>query len=569
MIDVSAPVTLAEALVLVSWWKAILILPPIVGWAWLVSTVFDKQADRFSLGRDGWNAVHLALGLVALIAALAIPIPAWWSLLIGYALMLAILGADIAAFVVMTNGDERVPEGAKLKLDLSALKGDAEAKKAAKQQAKVSIKIVGPGKQVVPPPQKETPEYEVRALAEERIIEALDNRGSRLDIVASQREGASGVSYIVDGVRQGATQLAPQQAVAMIDFWKACAGLDVKDRRRKQTATFKIERSDVPTELKLTTSGAQGGVQLTLVVDPSEAVKMKAGSIGLLPQQIELLEQLLEARGVMLLTAPKQQGRTTTMYAMLGMHDAYTQNIVTLEHEIESEIEGVRQSAFDPTAEAEFSTTLRSMIRRDPDVVGVGDVPDAETAKEAAAVEADRTRIYLSMTAEGSLPALATWTKAVGDADAAGKPLTGIVTQRLVRRLCENCRIEYQPPPEMLKKLQLPADRVKRLFKKGGQVLIKNKPETCPVCQGTGYFGQTGIFEVLPFGPEERAALRDQNWNGLKAEWRKKGAIMLNQAALRLAAEGVTSVEEITRVTAPPQQKKPKPKPPQGDGNAA
>jgi len=333
---------------------------------------------------------------------------------------------------------------------------------------------------------------------------------------------------------------------------------------------FKIIRSEVDTKPKAVTSGAQGGVQLSLIVEPEEAVRIEIDKLGLLPQQLETLREMAGTGGIVLLTAPAQQGRTTTFYSVLGLHDAYTRNIQTLEYEIETDIEGVRQAEFDTASDAEFSTTLRSILRRDPDVVGVAELPDAETAKEAARVETDRTRIYVSMRSEGSVPALSAWMKAVGDPGPAIEPLAGVTAQRLVRTLCENCRIGYQPPADLLKKLQLPADKVKQLYKKGGQVLIKNKPETCPICQGTGYYGQTGVFEVLPIGPEERAALRDQNWNQLRAEWRKKNGIMLGQAAMRLAIDGVTSVEEISRVTAPPQQKKKKPQQAStGDAKAA
>ena len=548
--------TLAEAAVLVSWWKALLIVPPMVGWAWLVSTVLDKHAARFSLGRDKWNTAHLLLGLLALVAALAIPVEAWWSFAVGYVAMLAILAADVGVFVAVVNRDERVPEAARLRLNLKDVLERRRAKRSKAKQAAVKLQIIGPDKQAVPTPEKDTPEYEVRATAEEALTDALDARAARIDIVASQREGASGVSAVIDGVRQKAVQLGTQQAISMIDFWKACSGLDVKDRRRKQSAMFKIVRSEIDTKLKAVTSGAQGGVQLSLIVDPEDAVRISIDKLGLLPQQLETLRGMEHTGGIVLLTAPAQQGRTTTFYSVLGLHDAYTSSIQTLEYEIETRLEGVRHDEFDPTADAEFSTTVRSILRRDPDVVGVAELPDAETAKEAARVEAERTRVYISMRTEGSVPALSAWMKAVGDAQEATDPLSGVVSQRLIRTLCENCRIAYQPPAELLKKLQLPADKVKQLYKKGGQVMIKDKPETCPVCQGTGYYGQRGVFEVLPIGPEEREALREQNWNQLRAEWRKKNGIMLGQAAMRLAIEGVTSIEEISRVTAPPQEKK-------------
>src|SRR5690606_38703295 len=124
--------------------------------------------------------------------------------------------------------------------------------------------------------------------------------------------------------------------------------------------------------------------------------------------------------------------------------------------------------------------------RRDPAVVGVADLPDANTAKEVAKGDQDRTRIYVSLKGDSAMGAIQTWVKAVGDPKQAAAALHGVVAQRLLRRLCPNCRVAYPPPGEMLKKLGVPEGKVQQLFKKGGQVLIKNKPEVCPMCKGVG-----------------------------------------------------------------------------------
>ncbi len=117
-----------------------------------------------------------------------------------------------------------------------------------------------------------------------------------------------------------------------------------------------------------------------------------------------------------------------------------------------------------------------------------------------------------------------------------------------MRRLCTNCRVGYPPSPDMLKKLGVGEGKVQQLFKKGGQVLIKNKPEVCPVCAGdSGYYGMEGVFEVYRFGSEERELLEQNNLAGLKAALRKRNLPTLQQAALKKALSGVTSVEEVTR----------------------
>jgi type II secretory ATPase GspE/PulE/Tfp pilus assembly ATPase PilB-like protein len=241
------------------------------------------------------------------------------------------------------------------------------------------------------------------------------------------------------------------------------------------------------------------------------------------------------------------------MYTIVKMHDAYTKNVQTIETEIQDSLEGVRQTKWDAQAEgAELSTTVRSVIRRDPSVLAVAEVPDTATAKEIVRAEIDRTRTYACLKADGAMAAIQAWVKLVGETEAAVKPLKGVVAQKTLRKLCTNCRVAYQPSADMAKKLGLPADKVKQLFKKGGQVLIKNKPEVCPVCSGVGYIGQEGAFEVYSIGEAERGMIRSGDFAALRSEWRKKGLPSIQQAALRKALDGITSVEEVMRVTAEP-----------------
>src|SRR6185295_9799805 len=267
-----------------------------------------------------------------------------------------------------------------------------------------------------------------------------------------------------------------------------------------------VEKVEPRHKVRVTSIGAQAGMRLLMLMDPEAAVKRKPANLGLLePQMAELKKLVEDAHGVVILTAPLDNGRTTSLYTIVRMHDAYTKNVQTIEIDVQDALEGIRQNKFDPQADgAEFSTLVRSILRRDPDVVGVAELPDANTAKEIARADQERTRTYVSLKAENSVDALRTWMKVVGDSEIGSKCLRGAIGQKLLRKLCVNCRVAYQPSPDMVKKLGLPPDKIKQLFKKGGQVLIKNKPEVCPVCAGVGYVGQEGVFEVFPLGEAER-----------------------------------------------------------------
>lgn len=541
---------------LVGWWLALLILPPIMGWAWLVSNVFDKHAMRFFLGREKWNLVHMVMGCAAVAALVLMPVPGIAGFAAGYGAMLLILAADILVFVFVTNrDDERVPEGSKLRLDFSKFAEARQHKAAAKHAATVALQISGPGGRTVLAPDKESPEYEIR-IAAEQIFIAGSRMGAFQTDIAPAQDGYQ-VSYLVDGVRQAGERIPAPTAVKVIDFWKSAAGLDVEDRRRRLTGKVNVKTEAESIDTRVTAMGSKGGMRLTLTANPSAAVRIKAENLGLLDMQYEAVRTLAsEEEGVVLLGAPTHGGRSTTLYAMLKLHDAYTSNVQTVEMEPQDSLEGIRQIQFEPYKEgSEYSVTVRSVLRRDPDVVGIAELPDEATAREVAMADVERTRIYVSLSIDSALSATQLFAKAVGDPAKAAACLRGVIAQRLARKLCENCRVPYAPPPEMLKKLGLPADKVKQLFKKGGQVLIRNKPEICPVCQGLGYKGQTGLFEVFRIGPAERAMVKDQNWSGLRAEFRKQGLPDIQQAALRKAVEGVTSIEEISRVSTPAKRK--------------
>ncbi len=546
-----------QGLFLISPWKPILMLLPFLGWAWVVSTIYDKDAARWYFKRKAWNLGHVAAGCAALVAmALS---PSFW---IGWPVLMLILAGDLVVYAMLRNKDDRVPEHHRWSFDLSKMRERSEQRKAAKVAKNVELGIRGPAG-ILRPPAKEAPEYQLRLTAESVLIDALDGRAARFEIRPVDQQHY-GVVYTVDGVPQAGAQLPQRDGVELINFYKSAAGLDVQDVRRKQQGDFGVERAGGQIPVRVTTSGASGGLMLRGQFDPEGAVKLQLEELGLLPDQIEEMTRIIdEGQGIVLLGAPPFGGRTTTMYAILRSHDAYTTNVQTIELEPVGMIEGVRHNKFDPLEDgAEYSTTVRSILRRDPDVIAVAELPDAATAVEVTRADQERTRVYVGLKAENSLMAIQAFMKAVNDASAVGNALHGVVAQKLLRRLCTNCRVEYQPTPEMLKKLGVKPGTVNKLFRKGGQVLVKNKPDTCPMCQGSGYFGQEAVFEVFQIGREERAMIAKQDLVGLRSALQKKRLPSIQEAAIRKAIGGVTSVEEVARITAtaqrkPPQQAKP------------
>lgn len=574
--DALGGLTLAqkEPAYLMSIYAPLVMLVIILPWAWVISKVYDKHCAQFFLPRRAWNIAHMAAGFIAVAAMLFIgslmpgSLGGFW---IGFGVALLVLAADLYAFVHIANKDDRVPERHHITWATFFKRDDKKKAKAVKGPAEIKFAIRGQddkGKftKTVAAPLVETPEMEVRVAAEKLYSEALRSRAAQIDFApAGSADGAYVVKHMIDGVFQSAEggPMPAPSAARIMDFFKACAGLDVADRRRKLQGLCQIEEiggTSVKHTIRVTCWGAQGGMRVSLLIDPDIAVNKKVEELGMLPMQLEELKAIVDdGKGVVIVAAPRDSGRTTLLYSILKKHDAYINNVQTVEMDPQANLEGVRANKFDAQAEGgnlpagssgpEFSTLVRSIMRRDPQVVGVSDLPDAATAKEVSRADHERTRVYISFNAPDALTAVAAWVKQVGEQRAAGECLHGVVAGKLLRKLCTNCRVAYPPAPDMLKKLGLP-DKVQQLFKKGGQVLVKNKPEACPVCQGSGYFGQEGVYEVCLFGKEERDLIVAGNLNGLKAAMRKRNVPTMQHVAIRKAVDGITSVEEVLRITA-------------------
>ena len=550
----------AEGVMLTSPYKPVLLVLTFTVWAWVVASVYDKDAARWYFKREAWNTAHMLAGILAF-ALIFMPLTFW----IVWPVVMVVLATDLGVYAFLRNRDERVPEQFKWSFDMEKMREARAAKattkkKSGKAVAGVTLGIRGRNG-LLPVPDKESPEYGVRTALDELLVHTLTSRGSQLDIgPVREKKDTYAATVVVDSVREAVKAYPARDGVALIDMLKKAAGMDVNDRRRRLRGEIDLMPPGMPgVPARLVTLGASEGMRLTMVVKPSEQVQRRLKDLGLLEPQMRAAKEIVEeGRGCVLLTAPTDQGRTSTLYALLREHDAYTSNVQTIElEEAEATLEGIRQNVFNPMEDgAEFSTTVRSILRRDPNVVGISDLPDEATAAEIARADHERTRVYLSLKADSALTAIQLFARAVGDQKKAAESLYGVTNQRLLRKLCENCRVPYQPTGEMLKKLGLPAE-TKQLYRKGGQVLVKDKPEVCPVCSGTGFVGVVSAFEVHRLGVEERRMIATNDMTGLKALQRQRREPSLQSAAMQKVLMGQTSVEEVVRVTTPAKRGNP------------
>ncbi len=543
---IPAILLVAAAAQLVSWIKAMLLFITFVPWLWLVSSKLDKDAHYFKLlRRQQYNAIYMATAVVALAVMLFVPI--FW---IGWPLGIVVLATPVWVYVQLRN--RAVSEKDRFTLTPQTLATRFATRRKVKA-ANAAVKFLDPtGKERVCPP-KDDPAFAKHMAAEDLIVPALEARATQADLSVSPR--GTTLTQTIDGIRYKRDAMPVESAVALVDYLKGIARLNVEDRRRRQKADLTLVGPTGHVQVSLVTAGSSAGQQLQLIFNRTKRVHKPFDGLGLLPAQLEALRALTqphERHGIVLFGAPPEQGLSTTGYSLVSRHDAYTCNIKTLEREILVTIDGVDQVQWDPNnPNVDYATNLQSILRRDPDVVLIAELTEPETARIAAEPGMEGPLIYIPLRAASVGEQIRHWVKLVGDLKKATAALRAVINERLLRNVCPNCRQAYQPRPDLLAKMNLPPQKVQQLYKASGKVQVKNKIETCPVCGGTGYFGQTGAFEVFVVTDEERRLLQAGDLKGSLAQARRNKMIYLQEAALSKVVAGETTVEEVIRATAP------------------
>jgi type II secretory ATPase GspE/PulE/Tfp pilus assembly ATPase PilB-like protein len=531
----------ATPVFLLSPWKPLFIFAAFLGWGWLTSTHLEKDARLTHLNPGKWNGFYAGAAVLGL-GVMLFGINFYIAFPIGVLVMLS----PILVYWKVRNA--AVPEAQQFHLGMDSIKESMEGRKKAKANRQVSIQFENKGVSLTVP-EKDDPKLEIYLTADEIISTSVEHRASRIELQLTSN-GCLG-AYFVDGIPTKLNPLSADEGAKVIAFFKEAAGTDPSDVRRKQTGAFNVSGGLGNAHVDLTTSGSSKAHIIQLDFNKADSVNRAWDSIGMLPVQRELLDKLTQEEkrhGIVLIGGERQSGITTTGYAILRQHDSYLSNIVTLEKEVIGGLEGITHNATDEI-EGEYPSQLQTIIRRDPEVILAADMTDAEAAKVAVKAGADGPLIFISMPATSLQELVSKWAGMVADPRKSFEGLQAVVFQKLVRRLCENCRVAYKPSPDLAKQ-GLPIDTVEQLYRKGGQVELKNKVVPCPICKGTGYMGQVGIFATMFLDNETRKHLFAGDLKAAMAHARRnKSMIRLQEAAWQKVAAGETSLEEFGRVS--------------------
>ena len=367
------------------------------------------------------------------------------------------------------------------------------------------------------------------------------------------------VSYFVDGAVLKQPGISREQMTYFIHFVKSLADLDTKEKRKPQKGQFKIRQNKNDEPWEVATAGSTAGEQVRLKHVTQEGMA-RLSDIGLMPEQRERLDKFREIKqGVFIVSGPAKSGVTTTLYALLRNHDAFLNSVSTLERQPSGQLPNITQNVFalSDTGTTTFAKKLQAIIRMGPDIIGVAECEDAETAQVACAAARDGKLVYISIKADSVIQALGKWLKFVGDKGIVAATLLGLSNQRLLRILCDECKQAYAPDKELFRKFNITAEKTKVLYRAGKVQYDKHgKPSTCDHCQGTGYYGRTGVFELITLNDELRKIInRSKSLPEIGTQFRRAKMLYLQEQALRKVIVGSAAINEMIRVLSPAKAK--------------
>ena len=373
---------------------------------------------------------------------------------------------------------------------------------------------------------------------------AIRSRAS--DVHIEPLEGRTRVRYRIDGILHEKLILPRRIHDALVSRIKILAGMKIDEKRIPQDGRFNFRTETDEVDLRVSTLPTSFKEKIVMRLLKKSGGIPTLSDLGLRGRALKNLEEaILRPHGIILVTGPTGSGKTTTLYSVLSLINTVKVNVMTIEDPVEYQIPGVNQVQINPAAGLTFASALRSFLRQDPNVIMVGEVRDEETA--ALAIQAALTGhlVFSSLhtnNASGALPRLL---------DMRAEPylltstITAVVGQRVVRKICLNCKKPYEPPAEVVKNIEA---TLGKLWQKPAKVML-NKGEGCDQCGHGGYQGRIGVFEVLSVSEKiGRLILERAPAQEIEKQAVEEGMMTMEQDGYLKVVEGITTIEEVLRV---------------------
>jgi type II secretory ATPase GspE/PulE/Tfp pilus assembly ATPase PilB-like protein len=372
------------------------------------------------------------------------------------------------------------------------------------------------------------------------ISTALRERASDIHLVPF--EDSLQLRYRVDGLLQEKPPPPKQLHAALVSRIKIMGDMNIAERFMPQDGHIQINHRGARVDIRVGTMPTIYGESLVMRLLEKNSKVSTAEELGLDASRSALLARLVEKpHGLFLTTGPTGSGKTTTLYSILQSIYTPELKILTIEDPVEYELPGVAQIPVRPSRNFTFATGLRAILRQDPDVVMVGEIRDSETAEIAIRAALTGHQVFSTLHTNDATGAVTRLLDMGVEAFLIASSLEGVLAQRLVRKICPHCRAESQIAPAMRDKIEaLSGRKIEGAFYNG---------KGCEECRNTGYRGRIGIFELLSITPELKELILQKRSNAELKSTAQRGMMTMHQDALQKASAGITSLEEILRVS--------------------
>lgn len=372
----------------------------------------------------------------------------------------------------------------------------------------------------------------------DRIVE-YGLRSQATDIHLEPEKKLLRIRYRIDGILHPGETLPAEMISSVLTRIKIMAGLDITERRLPQDGRISLEYNKRKIDFRVSSMPTAHGENIVIRILDRGSISLNLKELGLSPEMRGALGGIVKRPyGMLLVSGPTGSGKTTTLYAVLLLIDAMVKKIVTIEDPIEYELPLIRQSQVDPNIHYTFAEGLRTTLRQDPDIILVGEIRDRETADVAMRASLTGHMVFSSIhtnTALGAIPRLLD----IGiDPFLITSSLSGVLAQRLLRRVCNECKEAYQPTEEEAEWLGS-RDRNAIVYKARG----------CRLCRNTGYSKRTAVFELFKMDSDyARCISKECGERDLEELALKKGMIFMLDDGKRKVLEGITTTQEVLRV---------------------
>jgi len=391
------------------------------------------------------------------------------------------------------------------------------------------------------------------------IFQAIKERASDIHIEPGDREVV--VRYRIDGVLYETRRAHRNYGSSIIARVKIMAGLNIAEKRLPQDGRIRRRIAGKDIDMRVATAPTAKGERITIRLLDKTSVLVDMADIGLGPDHLETMNDIIHRpHGILLVTGPTGSGKTTTLYSALSKINTPDKNILTIEDPVEYQIEGISQTQVNPKIELTFASGLRSFLRHDPDVIMVGEIRDFETAEIAIQASLTGHLVFSTVHTNDAAGGITRLVEMKVEPFLVASSLLALVAQRLVRKICPDCKKLRPVTEEEATRLGYTQEELLAAYGQdyGFHDALRPPPPQgmvygpigCASCLGTGYRGRIGIYEMLPMNEEVRAmVLKDTDANTIKKLAVAQGMRTLRMDGARKILSGFTTIEEVMRVT--------------------